>query len=176
MDSFEVLAFYRGISSAKMLTHPAIHKTPKNRAPLNTPHKNHQLADNWFENRFGTRYRSQAVFATSSLTTASFYAKYESVELHPAPAIVRIIPLGPYKYCWSPRISDLVFSLKDPDLGSEVGDILDRAGYCEQNLRNAYESGHEVMIHCEEYISIPIALLKPQETEESKGALIIVDK
>jgi hypothetical protein len=145
----------------------------KDRKPRNTPLPIHTRSDDWFYSRFGTRYRSQALFVTSRLSTASCYATYETINASPAVAVVRVIPLGPYTFCWSPKVNDLVSIVTDASAVDRVEDYLDAATYQEADLKGAFDSGNEVMLACEEYVTIPYHLLK-STTTSSPAPLIIL--
>lgn len=114
----------------------------------------HEAADQWFESRFGVRYRSQSVFVTASPLSARIYAASPS-------HVMRVIPMSTYKYCWSPAVSDLIFAATKYADGSheQVNAYLDQAAYRESELNEAHASGHEVMLSCERYIAIPVELL-----------------
>lgn len=154
MPTFESLAFYRGMSSEYPADKISLVVPLKNRRPRNSSLAFHEAADQWFEYRFGVRYRSQAVFVTAKPEAALVYASSPS-------QVMRVIPLSTYKYCWSPYVSDLLFAATQYASGSpeEVGAYLDQAKYRESELNDAHESNHEVMLLCERYIAIPVGLL-----------------
>lgn len=159
-ETFEVLAFFRGVSARVAVDTPSILSPRKKRAPRNTSPEMHALADAWFERRFGVKYRSQALFVTSSSFAARGYAE---TERH----VVRVIPLGPYRYCWSPQVRDMLsMSL---DKAGNVESTLDAAGYIESNLHLAHELGHEVMLYCDKYIAVPTYMLDESEATEREG-------
>lgn len=152
MESFELLPFYRGISG-KSLEAPYVGKTRKDRVPRNTRPEMHFAADQWFESRFGVKYRSQALFLSGRRFTASGYG--ESPE-----HVVRVIPLGAYSFCWSPRISDLLSVTLNVQTTDGLLEELNAAGYRESGLQAAHESGNELMLFCERYIAVPLHLLE----------------
>lgn len=147
--SFESLIFYRGLSSQYDTTYPSLHQTRKNRQPRDVASDVHNAADKWFFNRFGVRYRSEAIFVSSDKNIASAYAS--------SPAhVARIIPLGPYSYCWSRALSDLLqVCMHNPSIPDLVTE-LDSANYIESDLEGAFRLGHEVMLFCDSYICIPV--------------------
>lgn len=155
MESFESLAFYRGITTGPVPVSPLIVKARKNRLPKNTPLEVHERADKWFETKFGVRYRSQAVFVTSRQFIADGYAASPQ-------HVVRVIPLGDYRYCWSPKVYDFLTVSIDPSNSKNIEGFLDRSGYIESDLRAAHTVGYEVMIFCERYVAIPLSLLKEE--------------
>jgi hypothetical protein len=161
MDSFEALNFYRGVSARYDTTHPAVHETRRNRRPRDSALDFHEVADAWFNTRFGVPYRSQALLVTSKQLTAQAYAA--------SPAhVMRIVPLTEYRYCWSPNATDLLFSAKKLAGASarEIETHLDSLAYREDELTSAHASGNEVMLHCARYITIPVDS-PPQEHSSS---------
>lgn len=163
MNTFEALVFYRGVSANNPTDKPYIKTPRKDRKPKSSPAQFHQFADEWFLQKFGIPYRSQGLFVTSKILTASSYA---ATDLH----IVRIIPSTTYTYCWSPKVSDLLFIAKDManSSKSEVHQLLDEMEYCEDSLDLASQKGNEVMLFCEQFISIPIGLFNIQKPIASK--------
>ena len=162
--SFETLPFYRGVSAEYAVDCPSIHAPRTNRRPKNSSIHFHTIADRWFAKRFGIHYRSNAVFLTSGVLSATTYA-------HSPAHVMRILPLGPYRFCWSANVSDLLFSATQFAEAEEavIEAHMDSKGYCESDLLKAYEIGHEVMLYCEQYIAIPIGLcgVKPKSTSAS---------
>lgn len=142
MESFETLPFLRGI--ATVISHPFVAPTRKDRRPRDLALDLHEAADDWFLKRFGVRFRSQSIFVTSVRVVASGYG----------PQTVRILPLGNYRYCWSRSTSDLLSILKGATVGQVQG-LLDAAQYVDVDLAAAHREGHEVMLHCDDYVAIP---------------------
>lgn len=164
--SFESLEFYRGVTGTVVAESPTVRKVRPNRLPRNMPPAIHQRADLWFERKFGIRYRSQALFVTSSVFVANNYAV-------PAGNVVRIIPTGPYKYCWSPVRKDLLFYCSvAPDVSIE--DYLEQGNYIDSDLLAAHVSGNEVMLFCENYISIPIESNTHASEQLTTGNIILL--
>ncbi len=149
-ETFEVLPFYRGMAKHDPNV-PIVVETRKDRVPRDTDKAIHGRADAWFERRFGIKYRSQSVFITSNKFTAAGYAGHS--ERH----VFRIIPLGSYRYCWSPKALDMLALVASASMPIE--DLLAGAGYTESSLQRAHDLGHEVMLFCEEYIAIPSHLI-----------------
>lgn len=169
MNSFETLAFFRGVSARYNPQHPTIHQSRRNRRPKDTSMEFHNVADEWFLSRFGVKYRSEAIFLTSMKLTAQAYA---ATHEH----VMRILPLSGYRYCWSPNAVDLLFAAKKLDGASriEIEDHLLSLGYREDGLAEAHATGNEVMLHCDKYITIP-AHLDRANVEEVCGSLILVN-
>jgi hypothetical protein len=138
-------------------------KTLADRKPRNSSLNFHEAADEWFLDRFGLRYRSQAVFVTASMLMAASYAVSDGV-------VARIVPISEYRYCWSPRVSDLLFIAKDMANASkkDIWSELDTCQYKDNDLRLAADSGHELMLACAEYVALPVTVLAIRSKSESK--------
>lgn len=167
MDSFETLTFFRGVSARYNLQHPTIHRIRRDRRPKDASILFHNIADGWFRSYFGVPYRSQALFLTSRKLTAQVYA---ATPAH----VMRILPLSDYRYCWSPNAVDLLFAAKKLEGAnrSEIEDHLVSLGYREDGLVEAHAAGHEVMLHCERYITIPVHLAST-DGEEASGSILL---
>jgi hypothetical protein len=165
METFEVLPFFRGMSNYDPNV-PAVIKTRMDRVPRNTDKVIHDRADAWFERQFGHKYRSQAVFLTSAFFTASGYAKHSNKN------VFRIIPLGPYRYCWSPKVPD--FLALTTGANSSIEKLLAGAGYTESGLQQAHDMGNEVMLFCERYIAIPSHFIDEKTFAEPEYSPIIL--
>jgi len=63
-----------------------IRKTRKNRRPKDTPGEIHDFIDDYFEKEYGSRFRSEAIFATGSYSTAKSYGN-----------VYIILPVGKYE-------------------------------------------------------------------------------
>jgi hypothetical protein len=141
---------YRGIHPST--TDFSINDCPVNRKPKDTPQFFHDIADEWFLNEFGVRYRSNAVFASGSHQQAESYG-----------TVYAIFPCGKFKFCWSVDVHDMTKEFKflmtramnDEDEGvGRMMEALANCNYGEQDLQYARESGNEIMIHCGEYIMV----------------------
>ena len=123
-------------------------KCPVGRKPRDTPKIIHKFADEWFLEKTGIRYRSNAVFCTGYEGNASTYG----------PVYV-MLPIGPMSFCYSPLIEDLTNDLdmasSDEETRKDTRKTL-KDGKYEQNtnLVSAIKSGHEIMIHCSGYYVI----------------------
>jgi hypothetical protein len=113
------------------------------------PLQHHISADAWFESQFGVKYRSQALFVTGSWAAARLYAASDK-------HVVRIIPILPYRFCWSRSLRDLLEFFVSGAVSGNIGDFLTQNNYSESDLEGAHASGHEVMLHCLNYIAIPV--------------------
>ena len=154
---------WRGLSSTRGV--PAKLKCPVNRVPQSTVEYVHAMIDDWFLEKTGISYRSNAVFATGNIAMAAQFG-----------ATYAIFPTGDFNFCWSPLVIDMTYDLVKPrshrfsDLSEmpeeddnesidEVHEVvlgsLDAAQYRQNNLSTAIKSGHEIMIHCSTYYAVP---------------------
>lgn len=168
--SFENLSFFRGVSNPLQSQEPKLYSTRKNRIPRDMPTEFHTDADIWFESTFGTKYRTQSVFVSSNLFTATQYAHNKSLA-----NVIRVIPIGPYKYCWSEKYNDLLSYVQYSDKLT-IHEYLSLGNYTETNLDNASQTGNEVMLACDQYIGVPVNLLadnnSPKQTSHSEIILL----
>ena len=157
---------YRGVGRFKWDQQPGfdefIKRQPVNydRRPLNTVLGLHNIADEWFEDHSGIRFRSQSVFCTGLDVTANRYARS-------AGETVIVCPIGNFDYCWSPFINDMTDAIDRYIIpgGTEDGED-DGDSWTEEDVVNAtlndgkyilnskllqgIQSHHEIMIHCPE--------------------------
>jgi hypothetical protein len=155
MGTFESLPFFRGVSDRYPIDKPLVLTPRRDRRPRNSSGVFHRVADSWFKSRFGVYYRSQGLFVTSQRLSASTYGAT-------ADHVVRVVPLSSYRYCWSPIVSDLLFAATRLATAetTEIERYLHDACYRESGLDEAHVKGHEVMLYCERYVGIPVALLR----------------
>ncbi len=167
MHTFETLSFFRGVSDRYDPHHPAVHEARRDRRPKDSSIEFHNFADEWFRSRFGIAYRSQSLLLTSRRFTAEAYA---ATPLH----VMRVMPISPYRYCWSPKAVDLFFAARKlaGARAFEVEEHLASLEYREDGLADAHAAGHEVMLHCQQYITIP-AHLSERIVGESGETLIL---
>jgi hypothetical protein len=97
-----------------------------------------------FLEKFGWAARSEGVFATGNSKEAAYYGN-----------VYAIYPVDGYKYIWSPKVKDLYTHLdwdteKDLDLSDEEIDELFQT-YKTDDLQQAIDSRHEIMIKCSQY-------------------------
>ena len=141
----------------------------KDRMPMDTPGSIHSYIDSWFNRRMGIPFRSHSMFCTGRKIHAQAYGKAYIV-----------IPIGNFSFCWSPLVEDMYESLRyyvndlakedeDPwvpsnsiarikyymDSEDDVAGFLEDSDYrFNENLDKAIDSGHEIMIACNEAIII----------------------
>lgn len=84
-----------------------------NRKPTDTPNILHERLNKEFENKFGWPVRN-GVFCLPDKGLAHTYASISSDKLnkfdYPEPYF--FIPIGEFKYCWSPKYHDLTADIK----------------------------------------------------------------
>lgn len=166
MATFETKKFYRGVSLRHPLDKATIIRPRKDRRPRDTNSGIHEVADKWFLEKFGIAYRSQAIFATPQFYVAQGYAASPE-------HVVRVIPLTEYNFCWSTKISDMLMLCMSPSDTRTIIQRLNEADYVDTNLSSAHESGNEIMISCDSYISIPIGLLNEGTPEKNISCIIL---
>lgn len=135
----------------------SISSTKPNRHPLDTSIETHQIADQWFEQKFGIRFRSaHVVFVTSDDDTAFEYG-----------GVGMVIPIGDFSFCWSSKYADVFYTkLNERHIKFQIDaqsnkrgitkeqviiDTLENANYQDSNLIAAIFSQNEIMIHCQKY-------------------------
>lgn len=171
MSTFEILSFFRGTSGNDPATRPYISNVRKDRKPKNSPLDFHHVADAWFLKRFSIKHRSSSVFLTSRIVTANTYAASPD-------HVIRVIPISDYRYCWSPKVSDLIFSAERMKSASpaEIEAHLDSLDYIDTDLNEAHRTGHEVMLNCAQFIGIPVSLLSEFQPQVDAGSPILLPK
>ena len=96
---------YRGVKSSDPNMDLIISGNVRtDRVPRDTPRAWHFLLDEFFSRQFGWKYRSSSIFTTQVSGQAADYG-----------AIFVIFPVGDYKICYSPMVSDAFTDLiSDP--------------------------------------------------------------
>lgn len=143
IDKIENRFFLRGVRASSV---PLAEFSKKNirpdRKPMSTDLAMHHAMDNWFNEKFGFKARSAALFTTGDFKDARSYG-----------AVYAIFPIGDFRFIWSEVIGDLFISMRDPE---RMGEILDDANYKDTDLESALSSGHEIMLSCKEYYALRI--------------------
>jgi hypothetical protein len=126
--------------------HGVVEKGPiRNRKPRDTPEWIHVIADQWFFDTFGARYRSEAMFCFGTKAAASFYGN-----------IYLIVPTDEFTFCWSPKYIDLFSEITRANI--TVGDkeavikVLNSGSYINIDLASAIRSNSEIMVRSEKYL------------------------
>lgn len=143
-------------------------KVPQNRKPKNTLPAIHNAIDQWFDDNFNEKARSQSVFCTSSIKQTKEYG---------FPFLV--FPIGNYTTIHSSKTRDIFLELKPIDILKDLGYEVDNLNYSNitekinklktseiysviddklKNMNfeknkfcNALSSKNEIMLMCDEY-------------------------
>lgn len=125
-------------------------KVRKDRKPIDTRTEASALADDWFEDNFGSRFRSEALFCVGDKNMARKYGK----------AYV-IFPKGNFTYCWSESYDDFYNNnakvLDDNNIDAEkIDELLTNGKYKTTDIKKALLKfpRNEIMIDCKEYYAI----------------------
>ena len=133
------------------------------RRPLTTNKKVHELADDYFKHKFGTKFRSESIFVSRSAELAQSYGD-----------VYVVFPLDRVSFCWSTKVED--FTVTSAKYNKMFGDgdvtltkddfkefqkFMDDLDYhCDDDsLKNDFIKyrnfkQYEVMIKCDEYLAI----------------------
>jgi len=170
MPSFEDLPFLRGVSEKYDLRNPSVQVMRMDRKPKDSSPRFHAIADAWFARKFGVNFRSQSLHLTARILTAQTHG---ATPAH----VMRVVPLSPYRYCWSPNAVDLLFAAKKMEHSSEgeIASHLESLNYQTDGLDAAFDSGNEVMLHCERYMAIPLHLLDGDFLSKSDESVILIN-
>jgi len=134
-------------------------KTRKNRRARNSDQFVSNFMDTQFLKKFGTKLRSETVFATVREADASAYGE-----------TYLFFPIGDYKYYWNGEISDLFgevdnikWSMTEDEIYGENTEKFDNKlieiadNYREGNIKGAIRTQIEVMYDCDEYYMVKTA-------------------
>jgi len=156
-------ALYRGFKNSDPV---AVKRVRKERQPTDTDFDTHMFIDEWFNTKFGHRFRSNAMFATADVSIAAEYGHAYAV-----------FPSNKYTLIFSSTYDDL-FSVIDnmstkkrsPD---ELKEILEKGQYAMADLDEYLDSGleAEVMIACDHYVAIDRLVWKKHAAEIMKRVL-----
>lgn len=138
---------YRGVSKkslqrAKPTNIPNLYIVPgyyDNRNPRDTAIEVHIEINKRFVQKFGVPFRN-GVFVVGDSGLTGAYGNELAV----------IIPIGNFKYCWSPKVMDLFSELEDfefeDDEDADFYDIVD--SYQTSGLKQAVSTTSEIMLYC----------------------------
>jgi len=148
-------AMYRGV---KRHNEPFIQKvTHSERRPADTPSRLHEYFNDYFEDRFGYRYRN-GIFASGSQEITEQYGN----------AYI-IFPTGNFSIIWSSQVEDLYSVMEEWGIDVEPDDDEDVDAYDESvedfrrdvlttyrpgRIHEALRSKHEIMIETDGYYAI----------------------
>jgi hypothetical protein len=120
------------------------------RRPRDTPSELHELADAWFEQEFGLRYRSRALFCFGNRPRAANFCDDNHV-------LIAIEPLGPYSFSYSPNCVDMYEHFKrigaKPWQQEKVWPQLHSLHYQlgKDSWDTAVDSGCEIMVYAQQF-------------------------
>ncbi|MCT6717231.1 hypothetical protein [Acidovorax sp. K2F] len=115
--------------------------SPEERTPVNMPPLVQLEIDNWFEARFGVRFRQRSIFSTGSLDVARDYAR-DTGEVR------ALRPLADFCFCWSPLCGDLYGAYMDSHSSETIPTLLGRLEFRCDDIHSALLSENEVMLVC----------------------------
>lgn len=137
----------------------------KDRKSRDTDFLIHTLMDEYFDEKFGLKARTQGMFTIGDKNQASVYGMPHYV-----------LPVGEFKYIWgldgAKPISDtLVLSerIKSAILGEEekakdiAKQILDQVVWKRTDLQEAMRMKAEIIIFCESVIIVPVSKIEYQD-------------
>lgn len=143
-------------------------KSPRsNRRPLTTNEDVHAFADEYFQQKFGIKFRSNSIFTSRSTELAKYYGD-----------VYAIFPLDRVSFAWSEKVEDftndsadyrkrkLGTASKEPLSKDETFEMLDSFEYHfnDNSLKDEYfkyrdYKGYELMIACDEYLAVRAEIL-----------------
>jgi hypothetical protein len=100
-----------------------------------------RLMDDWFETRFGVRFRQCSLFATGDISVARDHAKGGGEVRH-------LCPVSSYSFCWSPLCDDLFHMYEQTAATEPVEELLERLNFRCEGMADAIASGNEIMLVC----------------------------
>ncbi len=115
--------------------------SPVARTPVNMPQSVQVELDNWFESRFGVRFRQRSIFATGSFEVAQSYAR-------DAGEVRALRPATDFCFCWSPLCEDLYGAYEESSSSESISEMLDRLEFRCDDLHSAILSENEIMLIC----------------------------
>lgn len=124
----------------------------KDRRPKDTPEEIHNAIDEWFENKFGFKARSQTMFVFGQNIKRHTLSQYGKGCI--------VFPIGPIKYAWSNRIYDLYAKFNGAEEMEDIRtmiDALERAAYTDDQLSAAVKLDKEIMMECSGYYAFDIS-------------------
>lgn len=145
---------FRGFKTSKYKAHEHDIITVKprtNRMPKDTDESWHNATDEYFNDKFGWKPRSEGVFATNSYPFASGYG---------LPWL--FFPIDSYQYVWSPKVFDFFVvtdGYPEVDINSKEDfyPLMDRLGYKNNDLNSL--NRQEIMFKCKSYYAVNIVYL-----------------
>jgi hypothetical protein len=151
----------------------------KDRVPLEMNRKISAVIDDWFNEKFGFRARSQSLFCygEAGRGNAETYGSHQCA----------VFPIGDFQFVWSPKVGDLFLSVDEelitrnkqisPEYALTSGnpdpeaikEWMDSFKYTDGNLSVAMKSDSEIMLHCNDALYIPYAYNTLSQLHEGLG-------
>lgn len=139
----------------------------KNRNPVDTPLILHDKLNTEFEKKFGWKVRN-GVFCTTDKGWSQTHASISSSKTdgfdYPEPYL--FVPIGNFKYCWSPKYRDLTadIKVKNNDWNKEMINLSDIKiknivkSYKDSDIQDAHfnskKDANEISFYCDKYLLI----------------------
>ena len=141
---------YRGLDGeAAPIVTKKMHLT--NRYPKNTDQEVHDKINWFFKRKFGHPYRN-GLFCTGDVGFATDYG-----------TLYIVFPIGKFEYLWSLEVNDLFsavdeieHAMYDEDKEMSFMEVMNTYNYQNRRLKDAIETGHEIMIWGRSYLGMRI--------------------
>jgi len=117
------------------------------RKPKDMSRKRTTIVDDWFNEKFGIRARTNCVFAAGAGLHRNELSHYGT------PCI--IFPIGDIKYVWSEHVEDM-YNVMDEYEEEKITKWLGGAGYQTTDLQHACRGRNEIMVQCSSYYAFPM--------------------
>lgn len=133
----------------------------KDRNPRDTSDDMHDALNKWFNDKFGFKARTEAVFAYGGDMFPTTIKEYGDTHI--------IFPIGEIKYVWSPEVEDLYVHLEAYEIENpeDAESNLKQLRYQSTDLHEALKYGNEIMVKCDKYYAFPAEY--KQELKKSLG-------
>ncbi len=115
--------------------------SPTDRFPVNMPLCVQLEIDNWFEAKFGVRFRQRSLFCTGSIEVARGYT-------HMVGEVRTLRAVEDFCFCWSPLCDDLYGAYETSSHNESIGELLSRLQFRCDDLISAIRSQNEIMLVC----------------------------
>ena len=146
----------------------------KDRRPMDVPSDVHSKTDDWMNETFGIRGRSQTAFV---------FGEHRASDAKSYGELYAVIPQGDFKFLWSPKVTDMfdyyqykgfgerVRGLHGADKDTAIELELLNMEYTDTDLRRAIKSGNEIMIECQHLLLVNLRDGDTELMEELKEVL-----
>lgn len=115
----------------------------QDRQPRNTNKKMHDKINTALADCGAVANRTNSVFVTGSHQQASYYG-----------TVYVVIPVGQFKYTWSPYYTDWYEYDWQIDAAIDSGSFCDKISWDNNSLPEAIDRWGEIMVACQKYIAI----------------------